>query len=166
MTLVSMVQGLVGEGVRFVVGGGIASIAHGATFVTNDLDICYDAATDNTERLASLLRGWDAYLRGVEPGLPFTLDARMIRNAPILTLRTREGDIDLMDIVAGVGAYDSALARSDEVEALGVRFRALSLDALIAAKRASGRPKDRLHLVELEAIRELRRAKPKRQGSE
>jgi hypothetical protein len=44
-----------------------------------------------------------------------------------------------------------------EVEGGRLRFRILDLPALIAAKRAVGRPKDREQLPELEALRELRR---------
>ncbi len=37
---------------------------------------------DNVERLVRLLVGWHAYLRGVERGLPFVLDARAFRTTP------------------------------------------------------------------------------------
>jgi hypothetical protein len=37
----------------------------------------------------------------------------------------------------------------------GIECRVLSLDALIIAKRAAGRPKDLLVLPELEALREV-----------
>ena len=43
-----------------------------------------------------------------------------------------------------------------------VQFRALSLEALIASKRAVRRKKDLEHLIELEALLELRRG---REGS-
>jgi hypothetical protein len=38
-------------------------------------------------------------------------------------------------------------------------FRVLSLPALVAAKRAAGRPKDREHLIELEALARLKQQK-------
>ena len=46
------------------------------------------------------------------------------------------------------------LVRS-ESSSMVERYRSLSLDQLIAAKRAANRPKDREHLIELEALREL-----------
>lgn len=61
-----------------------------------------------------------------------------------------------MDRVLGVGQYEAVLARSIEVAYRDVRLRVLDLPALIAAKRATGRPKDRDQLPELEALLELR----------
>jgi hypothetical protein len=48
----------------------------------------------------------------------------------------------------------TALAASEPVELFGLSFDVLTLEALIASKRAAGRPKDLLVLPELEALRE------------
>jgi hypothetical protein len=153
----SQIQALVRAEVRFVVVGGVAAGLHGLARVTFDLDICYDPAPDNRARLAALLRSLKAYPRGVERGLPFLVDARQLEITPVLTLTTSLGDLDIMDRVAGVGEFRDVWDSSVEVEAGGLRFRILDLPALIAAKRAVGRPKDREQLPELEALRELRR---------
>lgn len=157
MSFASMLQGLTSAGVRFVVVGGVAAAAHGSALVTNDLDICYDTAPDNVARLAALLAEWAAYPRGVERGLPFFMDERQLRTTPLLTLTTREGDLDVLDRVGGVGNFKDTLAHSVEFEAFGVRFPVLDLPALIRAKRAAGRPKDIAQLPELEALAALRR---------
>ena len=102
--------------------------------------------------LASLLSGWEAYPRGVEPNLPFILDDKTLFGAPILTLTTTEGDVDVMDRIAGVGDYSQVFLHSERISALGVRFRILDLPSLIKAKRAAGRPRDYEHLPELEAL--------------
>jgi predicted nucleotidyltransferase len=146
---------LVAHEIRFVVVGGVAATVHGSARFTNDIDICYDTAPDNIHRLVALLTGWSAYLRGVEAGLPFVLDARTFSTTPLMTLTTSMGAIDLLDAVPGVGDYDAAFAKSESVRIGDTRFRALTLDALIASKRAAGRRKDREHLIELEAIRAL-----------
>lgn len=153
-----MVQGLTTADVRFVVVGGVAAAAHGSQYVTNDLDVCYDAEPENVQRLARLLALWNAYPRGIEPGLPFFMDERQFRAQPTMTLTTEEGDIDVLRHVAGVGEYADAYHRSVEVNAFDVRFRLLDLPALIAAKRAANRPKDLAHLLELEAILALQRS--------
>ena len=159
MSFAAMLGGLTKKKVRFVVVGGVAAAAHGSSRVTNDLDICYDTDIANVEALASLLAKWQAYPRGVEEGLPFIMDGRTLRSAPVMTLTTREGEIDVLDQIAGVGRYDSVRQHSEKITALGVSFRVLDLPSLIKAKRAAGRPRDFDHLPELEALLELRRKK-------
>ena len=152
-----MLSRLVAGDVRFVVIGGVAANLLGSARLTNDLDICYQSTPENLERLVATLNGWHAYLRGVEPGLPWVLDARTLRTTPILTLVTDEGWIDVIDRVAGVGGYEKVLAASLPAEWEELRFRTLGLDGLIAAKRATGRRKDHEALLELLALREERR---------
>ena len=151
-----MVTGLTRARVPFVVVGGVAASAHGSARVTDDLDVCYDTAPGTLEALARLLAGWHAYPRGVESGLPFIMDVQTLRTTPILSLDTSEGRLDLLDHVAGVGDYAACRAASEvisvTVDGQRIRFRTLTLEALIQAKRAAGRRKDLDHLVELEAI--------------
>jgi predicted nucleotidyltransferase len=85
------------------------------------------------------------------------MDARAFRITPVMTLITEVGAIDVLDVVPGVGDYAAALKASEPVKIGGVEFRSLTLDALIASKRAVQRPKDVEQLIELEAIRALRR---------
>ncbi len=151
-----MLRSLVAHGIRFVVVGGVAASIHGSARYTSDLDICYATDPDNLTRLVALLTAWNAYLRGVEPGLPFILDERTFAITPLLTLVTTQGDLDLLDKVPGVGDYEAALARSEEARIGSVAFRTISLDALIDAKRAARRKKDIEHLIELEALRAMR----------
>lgn len=157
MSLGGVLRGLTGAGVRFVVIGGVAGVAHGWTRVTNDVDICSDPSPENRERLAAVLAGWHGYWRGVEAGLPFLLDARTLRDVPVLTLVTDEGDLDVMDRVQGVGDYARVEAAAETIVIEGVPTPTLSLDALITSKRATGRRKDQEALLELEALREERR---------
>ena len=77
-----------------------------------------------------------------------------------LALTTDHGDLDLLAEVHGIGPYDRVFAQSVEVEADGRKVRVLSLDGLIAAKKAAGRIKDRNHLLELEALKKLGDAGP------
>ena len=156
MSLLSMLEGLTKAGIDFVVIGGVAARAHGSVRITEDLDICYDSELHNVERLAALLAEWNAYPRGVDPGLPFIMDRKTLQTAPILTLTTDEGALDVFDIVEGIGDFAKVRRSSVEVES-GVRFRALSLEGLVKAKRAIRRPKDLEQIPELLALIELRR---------
>ncbi len=154
-----IIAALVGAGIRFVVVGGVAAAIQGSARLTNDIDVCYDTAPENLEKLVRLLRSWHAYLREVEPGLPFVLDVRALRASPILTLTTDLGHIDLLDRVLGVGSHANALRASEPATIDAIEFRVLTLPALIAAKRATGRARDREHLIELEALLALRSAR-------
>jgi predicted nucleotidyltransferase len=147
---------LVARDIRFVLVGGVAATIHGSARFTNDIDICYDTAPDNVDRLVVLLTKWQAYLRGVEPGLPFVLDRRTFLTTPLLTLTSTVGAIDLLAYVSGVGAYADASKSSETVRIGATEFRVLTLEALIASKKAARRKKDLEHLIELEAILALR----------
>jgi predicted nucleotidyltransferase len=155
MTLLDLVAGLNAAEIRFIIVGGVAATVHGSRRVTDDLDILFDTGLDNLERLSAVLAHWHAYPRGVEPGLPFIMDAQTLRGAEVLTLATDRGLLDLMAVVRGVGTYAKALPATVAVDLPSGRVRVLSLAQLIAAKRAANRPKDREHLIELEALREL-----------
>ena len=156
MSIESLLVGLAEADVEFVVVGGVAGGIHGSPFVTNDLDICYATDRANLTRMAKRLATWSAYPRGWETGLPFAMEARTLRDTPIMTLRTAEGDLDLLDRVEGVGSYQEVFESSEEVTAFAVRFRVMTLDALIRARRAAGRPKDLAQLPTLEALAELK----------
>lgn len=147
-----MLQGLEETDIKFIVVGGLAATAHGSRRVTDDLDICYDTSKANLVRLAELLSKWKAYPRGIEERLPFYMDERQFRTTPIMTLTTREGFIDALDVVKGVGTYDECRKRSQTIEAYDIRFRVLDLSALIDSKKATRRPKDMDQLPELEAL--------------
>jgi hypothetical protein len=155
-----MLQALEQAGVRFVIVGGVAARIHGSPRVTEDLDVCYATDAENCARLASLLQQWKARLRGADEGLPFVVDAEALRAIPMLTLRTDQGDLDLMHDVLGIGDYQACQARSEWVRFQNGSFAVLSLPALIEAKRATGRRKDQEHLPELEALHALRQDRP------
>lgn len=48
--------GLFGDNeIEFVIVGGIAVTLHGSSYLTADLDLCYDRSKDNLERIAAAL---------------------------------------------------------------------------------------------------------------
>ena len=53
-------------------------------------------AQPKLDRLGRQLRDWNAYPRGIEPGLPFIMDAATLRAVPRLALTTSKGDIDVI----------------------------------------------------------------------
>jgi predicted nucleotidyltransferase len=59
--------------------------------------------------------------------------------------------------VPGVGEYAEVRRRSEKVRVGATEFRALTLEGLIASKKAVRRKKDVEQLIELEAILALRK---------
>jgi len=142
------------SGVRFVIIGGLAVTIHGSSYVTFDLDICYARDDENLVRLARAFQSVNPRLRGAPAGLPFRFDEETLRRGLNFTLTTDLGDVDLIGEVVGVGEYAEAAGASLPVELFGRQYAVLTLDALIASKRAAGRPKDLQVLPEVEALRE------------
>ncbi|MBA3950019.1 MAG: hypothetical protein H0X44_08770 [Acidobacteria bacterium] len=143
-------------GVRFVVVGGAAGTAHGSARFTRDLDIVYARDVANLDRLAAALAPHHPYLRGAPPGLPFAWDAATLASGLNFTLITSLGEIDLLGEIIGGGRYEDLLSATTELTAFGVTCRYVTLEKLIALKRAAGRPRDFDALAELEALLEER----------
>lgn len=141
---------------QFVLIGGLAMRAHGSAHVTEDMDICYARTQENFETLCKVFADIHAYLRGAPPGLPFRFDVPTIKAGLNFTLTTDEGDVDLLGEISGIGNYEKVLAMSEECEIFGISIQVLSLDGLIAAKKAAGRAKDQAHLLELEEMKKMR----------
>lgn len=142
--------------VEFVIVGGLAAAIHGSAQVTLDLDVCYRRTRENIERLCRALAPIHPTLRDAPPDLPFRLDPPTVRAGLNFTLDTDRGPLDLLGEVPPFGPYEALLPRVQTIEAFGFTLQVLSLDALIQAKRAAGRPKDLLVLPELEALQALK----------
>ena len=117
----------------------------------------YNRTTDNIQRVVDSLSAVHPYLRGAPPGLPFCWDAETIRRGLNFTLTTDVGAIDFLGEITGGGGYRELFPTTDLLVVFGVDCRCLSLDRLIAVKRAAGRAKDFEAIAELEAIVEERR---------
>ena len=144
--------------VAFIVIGGMAAVAQGATYVTADLDLCYQRHSQNYQRLSRALRPFKPRLRGAPTDLPFVLDAATLRAGLNFTLTTEAGDVDLLGEVMGLGSYDAVKAHAEEVELYAHRIWVLTLAGLIVSKQAAGRAKDLRLLPELQALQALRGA--------
>lgn len=139
--------------VEYIVVGGAAAIAHGSARLTQDLGIVYSRSPENLDRLVSALRDFKPYLRGAPRGLPFVWDRATLVRGLNFTLETSLGPIDLLGEIPGGGGYADLLGSSIELPVFAGITKCLSLEQLIRAKRAAGRPKDLEALAELEAIR-------------
>jgi predicted nucleotidyltransferase len=88
--------------------------------------------------------------------LPFRWDEATLTHGLNFTLITDIGAIDLLGEITGGGGYDALLPRTEALQVFGIECRCLSLEQLIAVKRAAGRVKDLEAIAELEVIREER----------
>ena len=151
-----LLRRLIEGGVDFVVIGGVAVIAQASPRLTMDLDICYAREAANLEALGAVLIAAGAKLRGVEEDLPFVPDARTLQRTTSLTLRTVDGDIDLLVEPSGCPRYEVLQANADRIEVEDFPVLVASVDDLISMKRAAGRPQG---LIDIEAL-EIARSQP------
>ncbi len=150
----ALLGALTGHQVKFIVVGGAAAIAHGSSRLTQDLDVVYERSAQNLSALAAALGDYKPYLRGAPPGLPFRWEAATLQRGLNFTLVTSLGDIDLLGEIPGGGTYADLKNGAIEIEISGATCKCLSLDQLIRAKRAAGRPRDLEVLAELASIRD------------
>jgi hypothetical protein len=129
-------------------------VAHGVSLPTQDIDVCCRFTPENLLRLQGAIADLHPVHRMVpsRPTLSLTEEAcASLRN---LSLDTDWGQIDCLGEVLGVGDYQDVVAQSVPVELAGGVCRILSIDALIRAKEAMGRQRDREAALQLRAIRE------------
>ena len=156
------------EQVEAVLVGGLAAVAHGAVYMTNDIDLCYNPAPSNLTRLVRALEPIHPRLRvggmtdDQSSALPFQWDERTLLEVELLTLQTDAGPLDLMRTVPGVGSYAEVLAASIPLDLYGVRMNTLDLPGLIVSKRTAARPKDLMALPHIEMTLRVREEKQAR----
>lgn len=150
--LVRIAEHFDGFGVEFIVIGGQAAAIFGSPIPTYDVDLCYRRTLDNLERLAAALIDIHPALRDAPPDLPFRLDAQSLALGSNFTLDTDFGPLDLLGWIEPIGTYDDLIGRSERIHLDTVAVSVISFDDLLRIKRHLGRPKDRLTLLQLEAI--------------
>ena len=89
-----------------VIIGGIAARAHGSSYETSDLDICYARDPDNLNKLAIALHSVHATLRGAPSDIPFRLEAQTLRHGLNFTFDTDIGSLDLLAELEAILEYE------------------------------------------------------------
>ncbi|MBN1676657.1 MAG: nucleotidyltransferase [Kiritimatiellae bacterium] len=147
---------LIENEVDFVVVGGFAAVAHGGTLLTQDVDVCCDFSPDNLMRLQQAVADLHPVHRMTPARLPLELTPEKCRGLKNLYLDTDYGQLDCLGNVMGLGDFPDVKRGSIEVRLEAGACRILSIDDLIKAKEAMGRPRDKETVLQLRAIREKR----------
>ncbi len=149
-----LLQRLIAHKVDFVVVGGFAAVAYGASLVTKDVDICCRMSPQNLLRLQSAVADLHPVHRMTPQRIPLDLSGASFSGIRNLYLDTDIGPLDCLGDVLGIGGYDEVFARSKEIDLGSGPCRILEIGALIQAKEAMGRPHDKQTAIQLRAIRE------------
>ncbi len=152
--LISVIGRLVTAEVDFVVIGGFAATVYGSTLVTQDVDICCSFTQENLLRLQKAMSGINPVHRMTPKRLPLVLTPENSRDLKNLYLDTDLGVLDCLGDVSGIGNFETVKEASVLIETESLKFRILSLDALIEAKKAMNRPRDKQTLAILMALKE------------
>ncbi len=153
--LPSLLKRLVGAGVDFVLVGGYAGVVHGCTLVTQDVDICCNFSPGNLLALQKAIADLHPVHRMTPGCQPLELTAENAGQFKNLYLDTDLGHLDCLSEIQGLGDYDKVAKASQTTEIDGLPLRVLTIDALIVAKEAMNRPRDREIVRQLRAIKEL-----------
>ncbi len=146
------------HGVRFVLVGGMAAVAHGSPLPTEDVDIAPARDLDNMQRLSAALVDLGARIRTGDPGgVAFPIDAGFLKAQPhMLNLTTHAGDLDLTITPSGFpDGYDGLVQDAVALDlGDGVPTMVASLADVIRSKEAAGRDKDLRALPYLRTLQE------------
>ena len=119
--------------VKYVVIGGIAAVLHGVPRATFDLDILIEASTDNVQKLL------DALLQAQLGTAALTTPENVLANE--ITVFNDRVRIDVQTSTPGL-LFDVAWQNRETMTYQGQTFYVVSVEDLIASKRAAGRAVD------------------------
>ena len=146
--------------VECVIVGGYAAMAHGASLMTQDVDVCTHFSRPNLERIYSAVADLHPYHFLTPQPLPLEIPPGFENRINNLYIGTDIGRIDCLGNVLGVGDYATVLGQSIEVRLPIGAVRIINRRGLIKAKSAMDRPHDKIALIELLAIEERRAPEP------
>jgi hypothetical protein len=155
-----LLERLVRAGVDFVIVGGYAGIVHGCTYTTQDVDIACDFSPANLRLLQEAISDLHPVHRMTPGRQPLELTPENAGEFRNLYLDTDLGHLDCLSEIQGIGPYEQVKRASQSIEVEGMQLHVLTIDALIRAKEALHRPRDREALRQLKAIRKLANGGP------
>jgi predicted nucleotidyltransferase len=148
-----LLEVLADSGLDFVVIGGVAAIAHGATTATQDLDIAMQLDPGKVRQLLEALAPYKP-VHFTRPELPLVAEnADSLAKFRLLLVETELGRLDILSEVEPFERVSDL--PTVQLPLLPERlFEVIDLDALIELKAHVGRGKDKILEEELRAVRE------------
>jgi len=155
-----VIRALNDAGVRYLIVGGLAVMAHGYTRATKDMDLVLDLSEQNLRRAMTVLAGL-----GYRPTVPVAMElfadpqirkqwvaekGMLVFNLFSDAHETVEIDLFVEEPFDFAKAYASAV-RDDVVPGVAGIF--VGLDDLLFLKRQAGRPRDLIDIEKLETLR-------------
>jgi len=138
-----MLQCLSAENVKFLLVGAYAVAAHGYPRATKDIDIFVQPAPENASSLMRALARFGAPLSGVSA-------ADFSAEGVVFQIGNNPRRIDILTRISGVD-FQHAYDRRKTVCLEGIDVPVISLEDLIANKRATGRTQDLADVERLES---------------
>ena len=131
--------------VRFAVCGGFAVAHYGYVRATMDFDLLVAPDKENAKRIMAALTDFGFGDAGIS-------EATFCMKGTAVTLGAQPNQIDLLTSMSSKSAGE-IIENAITVELQGVIVKVVSYDDLIAAKKESNRPKDRIDVEELIRVR-------------
>lgn len=145
-----LLERLNAAGVRFVIVGGLAVVTWGYIRATKDVDIVPDPDAENLERLATVLEelGGHVVVEGRKLAPPAI--RTFLRAGDKALVRTEIGEVDVLQGLPQIPGFAELAAGAAKMELEGIPVLVCSMEHLLAMKRASDRPLDRIDVEALE----------------
>lgn len=134
--------------VDFLIVGGVAAQLEGAPVVTFDLDVLFDKAPANLDRLLAALGELRAHYRD-PAGRRIEPDRSRLETQRLHLLLTDLGALDLLAEIGSEQTYGDLESRAVRYRLDDTEVRVLELEAVIETKAHANREKDRAVLPTL-----------------
>ena len=129
------------NGVKYLLIGGYAVVLHGYVRNTNDLDIVVSDDPDNAQRVVKALTAFGFGGDELDAGL-FTQKDSLVR------MGVEPVRIEILNYLEGIN-FDDAYERRKRIWVEDIEIDVISLDDLLANKKAVGRLRDLADIEEL-----------------
>jgi len=139
-----MLQCLLEENVRFLLVGAYAVAVHGFPRATKDIDFFVWATPENAANLMRALSKFGAPLHDIS-------EADLSSEGVVFQIGNSPRRIDIITNISGV-KFEQAYANKTTISIEGIEVPVISLEDLIANKRASARTQDLADVEKLESV--------------